>query len=459
MSAPALDLSLIPPLGEPRPQPVPPVAETTLASGLRVVVVPRPGVPLVELRLRVPFAAPAARGAAAHAARAAVLSGAVLLGTAAHDQTQIAQLLQGHGAELSVSADPDRLLFSTTLLPGGLRPVLDVLAELLTAAAYPVPQVEAERARVAERIAIARSQPAVIARTALAARRFGSHPYAAQLPEADLVGQVKAPALRTLHRKRVLPAGSTLVLVGDLDADAAAGAVGAALAAWSGNGEAVAAPPVPDPSPGPLELVERPGAVQSNVRLGGPAPARTDPDLAAVRLANIVFGGYFSSRLVENIRERRGYTYSPRSSVDHLAAASSFVVEADVATEVTAPALLETWYELGRMALLPVTEEELDAARRYVLGNMAMSTATHAGLASTLSMLAGAGLSVDWLAEHQRALAEVTVEEVREAARRYFAPAGLTAVVVGDAQRVADPLRALGPVVVTAAATDAGDPA
>ncbi|MGY1807257.1 M16 family metallopeptidase [Blastococcus sp. SYSU D00669] len=450
MSAPTLDLSLIPPLGEPRPQPAPPVTETVLPTGLRVVVVPRPGVPLVELRLRVPFAASSARSAATHTARAAVLSGAVLQGTTQHDQTEIAQLLQGHGAELSVSADPDRLLFSTTLLPEGLPAVLGVLAEVLTAATYPNDRVEGERARVAERIGIARSQPGVIARTALAARRYGNHPYALQLPTPELVSAVRSTALRTLHRDRVVPAGSTLVLVGDLDPRAAADAAGTALARWSRDGEAISAPPAPVVDPGVLEIVDRPGAVQSNLRLGGPAPGRTDPDLAAVRLANMVFGGYFSSRLVENIRERRGYTYSPRSSVDHLAAASSFLVEADVATEVTAPALLETWYELGRMALTPVTEAELDGARRYVLGSMALATATHAGLASTLSALVGAGLSADWLAEHQRALAAVTVAEVQEAARRYLAPSALTAVVVGDAGVVAEPLRALGAVQVAA---------
>ncbi|WP_448627090.1 M16 family metallopeptidase [Geodermatophilus sp. URMC 64] len=455
MSAPTLDLSLIPPLGEPRPQPAPAVTETVLPTGLRVVVVPRPGVPLVELRLRVPFAASSARSAATHTARSAVLSGAVLLGTAAHDQTEIAQLLQGHGAELSVSADPDRLLFSTTLLPDGLAPVLGVLAELLTSASYPADRVEGERERVAERISIALSQPGVIARTALAARRYGSHPYALQLPAPELVTQVSSSALRTLHRDRVLPAGSTLVLVGDLDPQAATDAAGEALAGWSREGQAVAAPPTPAVAPGALEIVDRPGAVQSNLRLGGPAPNRTDPDLPAVRLANMVYGGYFSSRLVENIRERRGYTYSPRSSVDHLAAASSFLVEADVATEVTGPALLETWYELGRMALTPVTEAELDGARRYVLGSMALSTATHAGLASTLSALLGAGLSTDWLAEHQRALAEVTVEQVQEAARRYLSPSALTAVVVGDAGEVTEPLRALGPVEVAAGEAEA----
>ena len=454
MSAPVLDLSLIPPLGEPRPAPVPQVHETTLPNGLRLVVVPRPGVPLVELRLRVPFAAAAPRQAATHAARTAVLTGAVLLGTAAHDQLEIAQLLQAHGGELSVSADADRLLFSTTMLPDGLGAVLGVLAELLRSATYPAGPVEAERARVGERIQIARSQPGVIARNALAARRYGAHPYAQQLPAVELVGAVTPAALRKLHRDRVLPAGSTLILVGEVDPAAATDAVGTALAGWVAEGKAVTAGPVPTPVPGPLELVHRPGAVQSNIRLGGPAPGRTDPQLPAVRLASMVFGGYFSSRLVENIRERRGYTYSPRSGVEHLVAGSSFTVDADVATAVTGPALLETWYELGRMALTPVTEAELESARRYLLGTMALGTATHAGLASTLSALLGAGLSAEWLADHQRALATVTIDEVTEASRRWLSPAALTAVVVGDAEEAAEQLRVLGPVDVTAPAVE-----
>lgn len=447
MSA-TLDHSLIPPLGDPRPQPVPAAAETTLDNGLRLVVVPRPGVPLIELRLRVPFAPASARSAAAHTARASVLSGAVLLGTASHDQTGIAQLLQSHGAEMAVSADSDRLLFGTTLLPGGLRPVLGVLAELLTSATYPSDGVVGERDRLAERITIARSQPAVLAREALNARRYAGHPYAISLPDPSLVTAVTSSALRRLHRDRVLPEGSTLVLVGDLDPAAAADAVADALAGWTGTEPAGESPPAPSRHGPVLELVDRPGAVQSNIRLGGPAPGRRDPDLPAVRLAAMVFGGYFSSRLVENIRERRGYSYSPRGGVEHQAASSAFLVEADVATEVTGAALMETVYELGRMALSPVTEAELDAARRYVLGSMALSTATHAGLASTLSALVGAGLPVGWLAEHQQALEAVTADQVQDVSRRYLAPGAMTGVVVGDAGVVEDQLAALGPLTV-----------
>ena len=108
---------------------------------------------LVELRLRVPFAAAAPRQAATHAARTSVLTGAMLLGTAAHDQLQIAQLLQAHGGELSVSADADRLLLSTTMLPDGLAAVLGVLAELLAGATYPAgPVDEIGRASCRERV-------------------------------------------------------------------------------------------------------------------------------------------------------------------------------------------------------------------------------------------------------------------------------------------------------------------
>ncbi len=402
--------------------------------------------PLVELRLRIPFAAGSARLAAAHVARTSVLTGAVLLGTQSHDQVAIAQLLQAEGAEMSVSADPDRLLLGTTMLPAGLPAVLGVLAELLTAPTYPAGPVAAEKARVAERIAIARSQPGVVARTALATRRYGAHPYAVQLPETEQVLSTTPAALRKLHRERVLPAGSTLVLVGDVDPAAALDAVATALGGWTGTGTAVDAPPLPATPPGPLQLVDRPGAVQSNLRIGGPAPGRRDPELPAVRLASTVYGGYFSSRLVENIRERRGYTYSPRSSVDHLQAGSSFLVEADVATEVTGPALLETRYELGRIALLPVTGAELEAARRYLLGTTALATATHAGLASTLSALVGSGLPAEWLTEHQAALAAVTLDEVTAAARRWLDPSALTTVVVGDAEQVTGQLEVLGPV-------------
>jgi predicted Zn-dependent peptidase len=164
-------------------------------------------------------------------------------------------------------------------------------------------------------------------------------------------------------------------------------------------------------------------------------------------LANVVFGGYFASRLVQNIREDKGYTYSPRSGITHGDRASAVVVEADVATEVTAPALVEIAYELGRVATTPVTAEELDSAAHYTSGILALQTATQSGLASTLEDLLADGLDVSWLRTYPERLARVTTDEVREQAQRHFAPARLATVVVGDASRVQDELAGLAEVV------------
>ncbi|MGZ4594552.1 MAG: M16 family metallopeptidase, partial [Actinomycetes bacterium] len=168
-----------------------------------------------------------------------------------------------------------------------------------------------------------------------------------------------------------------------------------------------------------------------------------DPAYAALELANVIFGGYFASRLVQNIREDKGYTYSPRSGLRHGDVASDVVVEADVATEVTGPALVEIAYELGRIATTPVTAEELDSAARYAAGLLALQTATQSGLASTLEGLFADGLDVSWLREYPDRLARVTTDEVREQAQRYFAPARLATVVVGDASRVQDEIAGL----------------
>ncbi|MCW2665853.1 MAG: peptidase domain protein [Frankiales bacterium] len=434
------DRRTVPALGKPRTPKLPSVGERTLDNGLRVLAVRRPGVPLAELRLRIPFAGPKGRGADTHVARAQLLGDTLLSGTPTRSASQVAADVQALGGQLSASTDADRLGFGASVLSSGLPGLLEILAEVLTGATYPKDEVVGERDRLVSELAIYRSQAGVVAREALLQRMYGDHPYGRDLPEAEAVEAVTAAQLRSLHARRVAPAGSVLVVVGDLTPARAIGLVEQALSGWTTQGEAVEAPPVPQAPQGAAVLLDRPGAVQTTLRLGGPAPSRTAPDYAAFTLANLVFGGYFSSRWVANIREDKGYTYSPHSSVEHPPAGSRVVVSADVATDVTAPAVLETLYELGRIATVPVGQDELDQARRYAIGSLALSTASQAGLASTLSLLAGAGLGVEWLRDHPRNLGTVTVEQVLAAGAQWLAPRRLTGVLVGDAATVAGPL-------------------
>jgi len=433
--------SLIPAVRPTVPAQLPTVVERTLPNGLRVLVVARSSVPLVELRLRIPFTGLGAD----YAARTELLAETLFTGTAKRDRVQIATAVQALGGSLSTGVDADRLAVVGSALATNLDPLLGILAEVLTEASYPDDEFGGERDRVVEDATMALSQPGVIAREALLGRMFPGHPYGSVVAEPAVLAGVSVDAVRDLHAARISPRGAILTLVGDVEPAAALDAVEAALGGWSG-GESEAMPPVPALTTGPILIVNRPGAVQTNIRLGGGALDRRDPGYPAQRLANTIFGGYFSSRLVDNIREDKGYTYSPRSSVDNYLAGSRFTVAADVATDVTGPALLEILYELGRMAVLAPSSEELEAARQYSVGTMALGSATAAGLASTLSGLAGAGIGVEYLRDHPAALTKVTAEEVLAVAARLLAPTRLIAVLVGDAEKITSAVAALGPV-------------
>src|SRR6185369_17005104 len=216
-----------------------------------------------------------------------------------------------------------------------------------------------------------------------------------------------------------------------------------ALSIWEGNGKEAELPPVPPLTVGPLTLVDRPGAVQSSLRMALPAVRRTHPDHASLQLANLVFGGYFSSRWVENIREDKGYTYGPHSMIEHSVAGSALTVSAEVATEVTAPAMLETLYELGRLANLPPKPEELEQARQYALGTLQLGMSTQAGLAGLASTYAGFGLRLNYLADHAIRLEAAGLDDVRRTARTYLAPSRAVIVVLGDAAKIRDEVAAI----------------
>jgi zinc protease len=435
----------VPAVGRSRPPRLPSVAETLLPNGLRVIVARRPGIPRFEARLRI---ATVRGGQVASAPRQTVLAETLLAGTPDLSSVEIAEEAQRLGGSLSTAADAEWVVLSGSALSTQLRPFLALMGDIVREASYPSEEVAIERDRVAQEIRLALSQPEQIARDALVRQLFGTHPYGRGLPDPDAVARVSAAGLRTLHAGRLLAPGSVLVIVGDVVADRALHAADEAFAGW-GRRLRRKSPPVDRLSPpkmatgGTTLVVDRAGAVQSNIRLGGPAVGRTHPDFPTLVLANAVFGGYFTSRLVDNIRERRGYTYSPGSSVEHRQVASVFTVSADVGTEVTAAALVEIRYELGRMVATEVSREELDAARRYLQGTLAMSIQTQAGLTSYLATLAGQGLGIAYLRDYPGALERVTVEDVQRVAAKYLAPRQLVTVIVGDAARVGPELEAL----------------
>ncbi|MHB1989002.1 MAG: M16 family metallopeptidase [Acidimicrobiales bacterium] len=423
------------------------LVEVELAGGLHAIAVRRPGVPLVELRIAFPLSGTQLSRPAAPV----VLSESVLAGTDRHDREGLAAAVERLGGTLSTTLRGDMLQLSASALSKRLPDLLELVAEVLSGASYPNAEVRADRARTADQVMVLLSRPETIADEALARRLYGSHPYAAAIPRPDALLRVGAASLRKLHRAIFEPSSAHLVLVGDIQPKRALAATEDSLGSWLNQSLTPVGvlAPLPAISPGAIELVGRPASVQSNIRIGGPAPSRSQDDWPAASLANQLLGGIFTSRMVENLREKNGYTYSPRSGIEHGRAGSRFSFKAEVSTAVTAAALVEARYELGRIATTGVSDEEAEGARRYATGSFLLQTATQAGLASSLATWALAGTGPGYLASFPAAIARTTRDEIDEAARHYLAPSLMATVVVGDSQAVSPALALLDEVTAS----------
>ena len=437
-----------PPVGKLGALKLPSMAERTLKSGLHVVVARKPGIPLVEARVAVPLCR---GGDSGEPARRRVLANSLLSGTARRSALQIAEDLQSMGASLDVGADADDLNLSGSVLSTQVAPFLELLAEVVTSPVFPDEDVSIERERTAQEVMLTRSQPGGLAQIALSKRLFGKHPYGAGLPTPETVMKVTSAQLKAFHKERVLPKGSVLVLVGDISPQRGLDLVEQAFGDWKGRGAAVGLPPVPELKSGPVQVVHREGSVQSTIRVARFGLEPQAEDYARLLVANLIFGGYFAARLSDNIREDKGYTYGIGSTLQSNRYASMLLVGTDVATDVTVPTLVELHYEMGRMLALPPTDAELDAAKKYQAGTLAMSVNTQAYLASQLLGLLKRGQGADFLRDLPKQVEQVSGGDVHDISGRFLAPPAFATVIVGDADAVVPRLEPYMPVKVVAA--------
>ncbi|MEJ1199941.1 MULTISPECIES: M16 family metallopeptidase [unclassified Streptomyces] len=413
-----------------------PDADIVLGNGLRVVVCSAPVVPLVEVRLTVPYAATEP----GEVTRCQLLAAVLLRGTAHRDADGYDAALAAHGATLNAAADADKLTVAGHTMADALPAVLALLAETVREPRLTRDVVLPEGEALARRVRLATHQPAALAQHALLRRRYGEEAAARRQPAPEQAAACTPDHLAESHARHLGARGAVLVLVGDLRPEEAVAAVTDTFGSWAA-GATAGAPEVPSWFPGgPLRGVERPGAVQSVIRLAAPALPRTDPGYPALHLAQLVFGGSFASRLVTRLREEKGYAYQLGSGVESVPGASTLMVEADTAAEHTVPALAVIKAELERMAAEPPSVREVDAARSYAAGSTATAMSSPGALASGLANLLHAGVGSDWLHNWGPLLAGVPHDAVVEAARRFFRPARFTGVVVADQAAVA-PLR------------------
>jgi zinc protease len=361
----------------------------------------------------------------------------VRTGTTKRASRQIEEDLRRIGADLSSNAGSDTSAISFAGLSEFSEPLLGLVNELAREAAFPEAEFERERRQKLEEVKLERTQPGFLASERLRKVLFGAHPYGQVSPSEAQVAAYRREDLQTVYREFYTPENAVLLLVGDFDSNAMLGIAEKVFSNWQGPKPAAKTfSAVSNPRGRKVYLVHVPGAVQTQILAGCHAITRKNPDWVKLGLTNSLYGGAFNSRLVMNIREDKGYTYSPRSGVSALRQYGYFSVSAAVRNDVVAASLTEIFYELDKLRSVPVPSAELADAQNYLSGVFSMGLATQDGLLSQFSTVALNELPDDYLETYRAKVRAITPGDLLLTARQYFDSANMQIVVVGDRAQI-----------------------
>src|SRR5690554_1502088 len=434
----------LPPYAADKPLPVPQIERRTLDNGLEVWVVPRDGVPRVDYVLAVRNAGHGADPADAPGF-AGLLAGMLTEGTARRDSREIAEAAQSYGGSVGASASNDGVLVYADALAAHAGPMLGLLAEIVRGPVFPDDEVVLAKANALQSLKAMQAQPSFRASRELLAATYGDHPYARTQFTEESIAAVTPEGLRKAHALRFRPDRALLVVTGRVEPEEAFRLARSAFGEWKAQGPTLApAPAAPREATPARVLVQRGGSVQATLRLGRPAIAATDEDYVPAILTGTILGGGFSSRVNQNLREDKGYTYGASAGFSTSRMGGRVQAGADVRNEVTGAALEEFFSEFRRLAEEPVPEQELLDNKRYVAGGYLITNQLQRSVASTLASNWLVGLPADFLSGYVPRIQQVDAEQIRDIARKYFDPKDLSIIVVGDAAAIEEQLGEYG---------------
>ncbi|AHE56467.1 M16 family metallopeptidase [Sphingomonas sanxanigenens] len=429
-----------PPIADPKPFTLPATETYTLPNGLKVTLIPYGIAPKAVVSLRV-RAGNATEGADTWLAD---LTGAMMKeGAGGRTAAEVAAAAAGMGGQLNVGVNPQGTQVTTNILSEYAPEAIALVSDVAIRPDLPAAELARVKANLGRQLAVTLSQPGTLADVALARRIYGpDHPYGRIVPRqaqlaAYTIDQVKAFRAGQFGARR-----SHLYIAGRFDAAAVKAAVAKAFGGWTPGPE-----PLKIDSPhqaGPqVLLVDRPGAPQTTLRLTFDAALAGSAADIPQRVTNALLGGAFSSRITTNIREDKGYTYSPYSAIAFQPGDALWTFEADVTTEHTGDSLREVFKEIRRMQTEAVPAEEARGIRTYMAGLFAIQNATSPAVVNTLATRDLLGLPADWTDHYVPAVLAVSPAQMQAAAAASYPLRTLTLVVVGDLKTVAPQLEAL----------------
>jgi zinc protease len=421
-----------PPPGPRRAPHLPALARFTLDNGLDVVVVTDRRLPLVEARLGV--RAGRAQEAAGENALSPACEELLFKGRQGLDAAGLARVFTGLGWSVGAASESEWIKIAGSGLARNFDAFAEELAQVLLGASFPEDEISIWRENAVEELAMRRAQPSFLAEERLRAELFGSHPYGRGAADEAAIAAVNVKRLRDYHGARVRPAGGHLVLVGDVDADAVRQRLEKAFAPWRRGEAPDELPAMPSGGAGRVALVPRAGSAQASLIVAHTvALTPRDSDYLTFVAANHVLGGTANSRLFENLRTRRGYTYGAYSSMDVYSRGSVWSAGADVRPDAAKAALDEIRSEAERMRVELVPAETLASSKRHLAGLFLMRLAALDRIASYLAAVVESGRDpAVVMGSYLERLEAVTPQAVLAASRKYLDPEKFVAVVVGD---------------------------
>jgi predicted Zn-dependent peptidase len=441
--------------GEPRSYHFPPFERRRLDNGLTIVSAHLDGRPLLAAQLILEGGAGVEP--AALAGVTALLARSLPEGTQDRDAVAFVEAAERLGAEIHADAGWETLVATAEVPRRHLAPALELMAEMVLRPALPAHEVDRLREERLNDLLQAAAEPRRRVERAFSATVYAPDvPYARPLGgDEETVPRLDRAALADRHAAILDPRQATLVVAGDLSDIDLPAVVGAAFGAWKADGPLPIREPLPDTAaPRRVVLVDRPGAAQSEVRIGHVGLPRRIDDFHAVAVMSVILGGLFDSRLQRLLREERGYTYGIGAGFDFRRSAGPFAVRTAVQTEVTGPAISDTLGELRRIGTVPISSEELAEARDFLIGVFPLRFEVAAQVVGAISGLVVHDLPDDELDRYRPAVAALTADEVQAAGARHVRPDEASIVIVGDASAVVPQLdvAGVGPIEVVAEA-------
>ena len=430
-----------PAVGPERPFQLAPRVGKTLPNGMRVVVTRQTGVPKVTVILTVLSGyssdPPELTGLAN------MTADIVQEGTKTKTSREIRKQAFAMGGSLSSTVSQDYSSLTTRGLSEFAPQLMALVGDVAMNPTLPADELAILKQQRMQIVAQQKASPQFLSNRQFRRTLFGNHPYARTSETESSVQTIDRAKIEAFHRDHYRPNNAFLLVVGAVDPAAIIAAAEQTFGGWAKGDVPKPAFPAPPPLSGrKVVFVQRPNSIQSSISVGNVAVKRSDPRWFELTLANTIYGGAFNSRIVRNIREEKGYTYSPASALTGFADAGFYRFSADVRNEVTGATLTEVFKEIDALRARGADGDELQGAKSYLRGVFPIQTATQNGLALTLNNIYVFGLPKDYAETFREKIAAVTPAQVTTGATTLLGSENSLITIVGDWAKVKDQLAA-----------------